>query len=312
MQHRQNRASIFTIAILLLLAVATLHAEDKRQASAVETYRIVHVSTDQTFLDLENAQGVVHRFAIQDEAVRETAKGFGAGDLVRIASKASADADSQRVITLLTAARVTISARRRITVILCGLIGLVIITVAITRASPAKLCIGQDGLYSNSQFQLVAWFTALIVSYIAAVWFRSWDLHEGFLAGINIPTNLLLLSGASALTFGSAKGITANKVEEAMRTTGQNPKVPKDQVARLFYDLTHNDLGQFDLGDFQMVVITLLSVTMYVLLVFTFLGSLETRRIVALPDIDTTVLAAFGLGQGAYLTKKAFGTIAGS
>lgn len=312
MQFRRNRASIFANVILLLLAATALQAQDKEQASAIGTYRIAHVSTDQTYLDLENAQGEIRRFAIQDEAVRETAKGYGTGDLVRVASKASPDANSQPVITLLTSARVLVSVRRRITVILCALLGLVIITVAITRASPAKLCIGQDGLYSNSQFQLVAWFTALIVSYMAAVWFRSWDLHEGFLAGINIPTNLLLLSGASALTFGSAKGITANKVEEAMRTTGQNPKLPKNQVARLFYDLTHNDLGQFDLGDFQMVVITLLSVTMYVLLVFTFLGSLETRRIVSLPDIDTTVLAAFGLGQGAYLTKKAFGTVADS
>jgi len=308
----QHRAFMFPIAILLLMASATLHAQGNGQPGAIETYRIVHVATDQTYLDLENMQGEVRRFAIQEEAVRETAKGFNVGDRVRVASRPSVGANSQPVITLLTAARIVVSARRRITVILCALLGLVIITVAITRASPAKLCIGQDGLYSNSQFQLVAWFTALIVSYIATVWFRSWDLHEGFLAGINIPTNLLLLSGASALTFGSAKGITANKVEDAIRTTGQNPKMPKGQVARLFYDLTHNDLGQFDLGDFQMVVITLLSVTMYVLLVFTFLGSLETRRVVSLPDIDTTVLAAFGLGQGAYLTKKAFGSVAGS
>ena len=308
----QYRASMFAVAILLLLATATLHAQGNGQPGAIESYRIAHVATDQTYLDLENMQGEVRRFAIQEEAVRETARGFNVGDRVRVASRPSAGPNSQPVITLLTAARIVVSARRRITVILCALLGLVIITVAITRASPAKLCIGQDGLYSNSQFQLVAWFTALIVSYIAAVWFRSWDLHEGFLAGINIPTNLLLLSGASALTFGSAKGITANKVEDAIRTTGQNPKVPKGQVASLFYDLTHNDLGQFDLGDFQMVVITLLSVTMYVLLVFTFLGSLETRRVVSLPDIDTTVLAAFGLGQGAYLTKKAFGSVAGS
>lgn len=312
MHDHRNRASKFAIAILLLFTVVSVNAQDKGQSTATGTYRIAHVSTDQTYLDLENSQGEVRRFAIQDEAVRETAKGSGKGDLVRVASRQSADTTTPPVITLLTAARVAVSARRRITVLLSSLLALVILTVAITRASPAKLCIGQDGLYSNSQFQLVAWFTALIVSYIAAVWFRSWDIHDGFLAGINIPINILLLSGASALTFGSAKGITANKVEEAVRTTGVNPKLPKHQIARLFYDLTHNDLGQFDLGDFQMVVITLLSVTMYMLLVFTFLGSLETRRIVSLPDIDTTVLAAFGLGQGAYLTKKAFGSVAGS
>jgi hypothetical protein len=311
MQNHRTQASKFAIAILLLLTVA-VNAQDKGQSNTTGTYRIANVSADQTYLDLENAQGEVRRFAIQDEAVREIAKAFGKGDLVRVASREPADANSPPVITLLAAARVSVSVRRRISVLFSALLALIIITVAITRASPAKLCIGQDGLYSNSQFQLVAWFTALIVSYIAAVWFRSWDIHDGFLAGINIPINILLLSGASALTFGSAKGITASKVEEAVRTTGVNPKLPKDQVARLFYDLTHNDLGQFDLGDFQMVVITLLSVTMYMLLVFTFLGSLETRRIVSLPDIDTTVLAAFGLGQGAYLTKKAFGNASDS
>jgi hypothetical protein len=29
---------------------------------------------------------------------------------------------------------------------------------------------------------------------------------------------------------------------------------------------------------------------------------------VTLPDVDTTILSAFGLGQGAYLAKKALGT----
>jgi len=28
-----------------------------------------------------------------------------------------------------------------------------------------------------------------------------------------------------------------------------------------------------------------------------------------LPDVDTTILATFGLGQGAYLTKKAVGEV---
>ena len=28
-----------------------------------------------------------------------------------------------------------------------------------------------------------------------------------------------------------------------------------------------------------------------------------------MPDVDTTILATFGLGQGAYLTKKAVGAV---
>ncbi|PYV71082.1 MAG: hypothetical protein DMG97_17370 [Acidobacteria bacterium] len=59
------------------------------------------------------------------------------------------------------------------------------------------------------------WFFVLIASYIAAVWLRlrvaGWD----FVGGVDIPKNLLLLSGLSALTFGGAKAITASKAAAA-------------------------------------------------------------------------------------------------
>jgi hypothetical protein len=70
-----------------------------------------------------------------------------------------------------------------------------------------------------------------------------------------------------------------------------------------------NDVGSFDFGDFQMLVVTLLAVTMYLMLIFHFLGSIEFTKALTLPDVDTTVLAAFGLGQGAYLAKKAAGNV---
>jgi hypothetical protein len=73
--------------------------------------------------------------------------------------------------------------------------------------------------------------------------------------------------------------------------------------------LTHNDLGQFDLGDFQMLIMTFLAVGTFLALIFHFLGSLEARTVVNLPDVDTTILASFGLGHGAYLTKKAVGNL---
>jgi hypothetical protein len=58
-----------------------------------------------------------------------------------------------------------------------------------------------------------------------------------------------------------------------------------------------------------MVVITLLAIGTYLALIFNFLGSTELLKTVDLPNVDTTILAAFGLGQGAYLTKKAAGTV---
>jgi len=58
-----------------------------------------------------------------------------------------------------------------------------------------------------------------------------------------------------------------------------------------------------------MLIITLLATGMYLVLVFNFLGSLDLRATVDLPNVDTTILATFGLGQGAYLAKKAAGNL---
>ena len=58
-----------------------------------------------------------------------------------------------------------------------------------------------------------------------------------------------------------------------------------------------------------MLIMTFLAVVTFLALVFHFLGSLEARTIVYLPDVDTTILASFGLGHGAYLTKKAVGNV---
>jgi hypothetical protein len=58
-----------------------------------------------------------------------------------------------------------------------------------------------------------------------------------------------------------------------------------------------------------MLVVTFIAVATYLVLVFHFLGTIETAKAISLPDVDTTLLAAFGLGQGAYLAKKAAGNV---
>jgi len=50
-------------------------------------------------------------------------------------------------------------------------------------------------------------------------------------------------------------------------------------------------------------------VVIYLMLVFSFLHAIAYSTSVSLPDVDTTILATFGLGQGAYLTKKAVGEV---
>lgn len=159
------------------------------------------------------------------------------------------------------------------------------------------LFVGMDKRYSNSQTQMALWFGTLIMVYCAAVYFR-WA-NVGLLNGIGIPQNLLLLSGMSSLTFAGAKAITESKI------TNGAAKSVATAAPSLAADLTKDDQGRFDLGDFQMIVVSLVAVVAYLFIAHTALGDLDMRMQYTLPDVDTTILAAFGLGQGAYLTKKA-------
>jgi hypothetical protein len=89
-----------------------------------------------------------------------------------------------------------------------------------------------------------------------------------------------------------------------------DPKSARNPGEESFFrDLVENDQGVFDFGDFQMLVVTFVAVAMYLMLIFHFLGSIQFLKTASLPDVDTTILAGFGLGQGAYLTKKAAGNV---
>ncbi|MHB1674617.1 MAG: hypothetical protein ACYCSP_10240 [Acidobacteriaceae bacterium] len=183
----------------------------------------------------------------------------------------------------------------------------VVVGLLLSKFRVLQLIMGEDGRYSNSKFQAVVWFSLLIVFYAANVILREHRLGVG-LMGVSIPQNLLLLSGLSAFSFAAAKGITTAKVQNAF---AQGIAAPKGGAGSkgLIVDLTTNDSNQIDLGDFQMLVITLIASAYYLVLAFTTLGTLDASANSMLPDVDTTILAAFGLGQGAYLAKKAVGEV---
>ncbi len=174
-----------------------------------------------------------------------------------------------------------------------------------------------------SKFQVALWSWVAMSTYLATIVFRVWHAGWDFFGAVNIPQNLLVLSGLSAITFGGAKAITTAKADAAAhpvnppgvavpRVANPDPKNVNARHAgdeRFFQDLLQNDAGDFDFGDFQMLVITLVAVVMYLTLIFHFLGSIEFLKTVSLPDVDTTILAGFGLGHGAYLAKKAGGEV---
>ena len=168
---------------------------------------------------------------------------------------------------------------------------------------------GDDKRYSNSKFQGVVWFSVVMVTYGATIALRSLRLGID-LMGVSIPPHLLMLSGLSAFTFGAAKGVTVSKIESA-REAGN--LTAKHTVSKgILTDLTTNDDNKLDLGDFQMLVVTLVAMVTYFVIAFNALGSLDATAGLSLKDVDSTILSAFGLGQGAYLVKKALGQVSKS
>ncbi len=171
-----------------------------------------------------------------------------------------------------------------------------------TKGHPASLYLGADNRYSNSKFQTVLWFWMVISAYCAIVSHRIWASGGSYIGGVNIPQNLLVLSGISVLTFAAAKAITVGKVEQAA-AKGENAK-PAALAAAQHGDLITDDLNRTDLGDFQMVAITFLAAILYAIAVVEFMQRLEFRSVITMPDVNSTLLAIFGLGQAAYLGKK--------
>ncbi len=169
----------------------------------------------------------------------------------------------------------------------------------VTKGSPVEFVIGADKRYSNSKVQVVLWFSALMTVYLATLALRCFLLGWDYLGGIGITENLLALSGISTLTYGAAKAITVQKSapgSAAPKSTG---------TPNLCSDLFQNDDGEFDLGDTQMFFFIILAVGTFLIMSFHFLGWLEYAQQITLPDVDTTLLSGLGLGQGAYLAKKA-------
>ena len=262
--------------------------------------------------------GTFFQLKVSDLALRARLKDFHVGDHVKV------NFDKNELQDIRGFWSVDVSAGYRILIMIVSALVLLGFATAITKGKPLKLIVGEDNRYSNSKLQVALWFWVLMSSYLAIVVFRLAEAGWEFFGRVSIPQNLLLVSGLSALTFGGAKAITTAKANAAAgaaaaAAAGPVPPAVAAVVAAgqkttklagtqsLLHDLLQNDSGQFDFGDFQMLVVTLIAVGMYVTLFFNFLGSIPFQSTASLPDLDTTILASFGLGQGAYLTKKAAG-----
>jgi hypothetical protein len=301
---------VVSLGILLLAMTLAFTLAAQASSSGTETAlpdaRVDGIAANQTSVDLTAYPAMTpYHLLVRDAGWQERLKEIQKGD--RLSVVMATDKDGRALLQTLAFETASVTPRHRVWVLFCTASLFLLVSGLLVWGNPLKLIVGEDQRYSNSKFQMALWFFVAMVTYVATVWLRARGLGADFLGVVNIPENLLLLSGMSALSYAAAKGITTSKVQSAL-DRGQLAPKPKGKP-NFFYDLTHNDTGQLDLGDFQMLIITLVATGMYIALIFHFMGSFETRSAVSLPDVDTTILAAFGLGQGAYLAKKAVGDV---
>jgi hypothetical protein len=264
---------------------------------------------------------------VADAGLKDRIKKLHGGDWITITHEGSGGKNALKEFSIDTIDGAG-SGARFVVLLLSGVVCF-LLYYFLSGLKPLDLILGQDNRYSNSKFQTVLWFGIVVTCYLAVSWIRFDAVHD-LIGNINIPKNLLLLSGMSAFTYAAAKGITTSKVNAA-KAAGKGDVKPSAGTPSLLMDLTHDDgqpatAGQgaadgqgardskaknstrrLDLGDTQMVMVTLLAVAVYVVVIWNFLGAIPKTAYVDLPDVDSTILATFGLGQGAYLTKKAVG-----
>lgn len=181
--------------------------------------------------------------------------------------------------------------------------------------------VGVDNRYSNSQTQLALWFATVATVYLSANILRAFELGGDFIGGIALTQHVMVLTGLSAMTFGAAKVVATQKAGGQPPQAAAVPGAAADAVATevpaaaavrktmalkpQLADLVLDDQGHADLGDLQMIFITLAAVIIFLCRSYWWLTALPVSNEVILPDVDTALLATFGIGQGAYLFKKA-------
>lgn len=231
----------------------------------------------------------------KDAKMLETFKSLEIDDLVCVTANGA-------TLTQVKTQKVPVGLRRRLAMFLGVALALGILAgILLWRGQGfSRFLVGRDNRYSKSKFQIAIWFAIVIIAYVSTLVLRWWASLPSLVGGVTIPDNLLLLSGISALSFGTAKAITQSKQNDPAAT----PK--KAALAPSFpSDLVNDDGDQPDLGDFQMVVISIMAVGIYFVQVISFLGVLDLKAHIQLPDVDSTLLSIFGISHGAYVVKKA-------
>ncbi|ENN86412.1 hypothetical protein RHSP_79203 [Rhizobium freirei PRF 81] len=283
--------------LMLALAIALWGSSVFAEGQSHQAQILVAPGLDAKIVQLQIDQLGIRRLESADSDVGTFLSRFHAGDHVLIVVD---DEKDPKTIVSASVPRIEIPTSNVVIAIVASGIVLAAVGFLFVRANLLELIRGEDGRYSKSKLQMASWFLAVFSIYLAATGLRVLYFGVAFIGGINVPQNLVLLTGLSAFTFGAAKAVRTQKDGQVERENNPLTRVPAKIT-----DLVQSDNGQFDLGDSQMLLITLIAIVVFIGTAIAFLQTLAMQASITLPDVDTTILSAVGLGQGAYLFKKA-------
>jgi hypothetical protein len=226
--------------------------------------------------------------------------------------------------------------------ILTGLAGLGLMWLIILIATGKHfwvLAIGEDGRPSTSKLQMLIWTSAVVFAFLALFQIR---FGAGFRDGIpNVSDNVLIAMGISIVTAVSAKSIAVNSASNNASNSGSGaaanagpdpgtaaavpppdaaavppPQLPAAAAPPSKSGIFCDDQGNPDLGKVQLMLWTLIAVSVFLADVFALIKDPTCPLAggapcvpsnigkIGLPDIGQTMMILMGLGSGAYLGKK--------
>jgi hypothetical protein len=182
-----------------------------------------------------------------------------------------------------------------------GVLGVLYIVIGvITRIwRPSEIVKGADGLASTSKFQWFLWIVVIIFAYIAV-----WVLlaEQGEYAALGAKAGLLTVLAFSTVTAVAAKGITSAYVRSGRITKpGVSLAEPKAHGTSLG-GILQDDSGRPELAKIQMVVVTIITIGIFLA---TVIHQIVSRPgLAVLPGIDPFLVALTGISQAGYLGRK--------
>lgn len=164
------------------------------------------------------------------------------------------------------------------------------------------LTVDERGKFSLSRLQALAWTFLISLAYLGIA------VNVGKF--VDVPNNLITLMGVSLGSAVASQAIKTYKIntQNTVEAVPTNPIAPADQPApvigppKLIDLISEEERGYtslLSLGKFQMLVWTIISLAVYLVILFQDFGSK-----VELPDVTYTMVTLMGISQGAYLVQK--------